>query len=163
MKELKSKEYHDYAKQIIKNAKTLANYLLSQGCRLVSGGTVNHLLLWDVKPLGINGAQLEKVLEYADVSLNKNTVVGDKSAVVPGGVRIGTPAVTSRGMKEQDLVEVGKILMRAAKICQKYKFMKMKDFERVVKNDEEVHQLKRDVINFATQFPVPGFPENYSI
>ncbi len=130
---------------------------MGKGCRLISGGTDNHLILWDVKPLGINGAQLEKVLEFADVSLNKNTVVGDKSAVTPGGVRIGTPAVTSRGMKEKDLKEVGKFLLRAAKICQKYKGMKMKEFERVVKEDEDVDQLKQDVISFATQFPVPGF------
>lgn len=161
MKEVKSPEYHEYANQVIKNSKALAEFLLDQGCRLISGGTDNHLVLWDVKPLGINGAQLEKVLEYADVSLNKNTVVGDKSAVIPGGVRIGTPAVTSRGMKENDIREIGKILMRAVKICQKYKSMKMKDFEQAIKGDNAVDQLKADVINFATQFPVPGFDNSF--
>ena len=161
MKEVKSPEYYKYACQVIKNCKVLAEYLMDNGCKLVSGGTDNHLILWDVKPLGINGAQLEKVLELADVSLNKNTVTGDKSAVIPGGVRIGTPAVTSRGMKEKDIKEVAKILLRGAKICQKYKTMKMKDFTRAVQGDYEVEQLRKDVISFATQFPVPGFDESF--
>lgn len=156
MKEVKSKEYHDYAKQVIRNSKALAEYLVEQGATLISGGTDNHLLLWDVKPMGINGAQLEKVCEYAEISLNKNTVIGDKSAVIPGGVRIGTPAVTSRGMKEEDIREVGKFLMRAARISQKYKEMKIKPFEEKIKNDPEVEVLKNDVIRFAMSFPVPG-------
>ena len=127
MKEVASPQYKAYAKQVIKNSKTLANYLIDNGCRLSSGGNDNHLVLWDVKPMGINGAQLEKTLELVNISLNKNTIAGDKSAVIPGGVRIGTPAVTSRGMKEKDIIEVGKFLMRGPEITKKYETRRRKN------------------------------------
>ena len=156
MKEVASPLYHKYAKQVIKNSKALAKYLLDNGCRLSSGGTDNHLVLWDVKPLGINGAQLEKTLELVDISCNKNTIAGDRSAVIPGGVRIGTPAVTSRGMKECDIIQIGKFLMRGVKITQKYGDKKKKEFERLIVQDEEIPLFKNDVIRFARQFPVPG-------
>ena len=160
MKEVASPQYKAYAKQVIKNSKTLANYLIDNGCRLSSGGNDNHLVLWDVKPMGINGAQLEKTLELVNISLNKNTIAGDKSAVIPGGVRIGTPAVTSRGMKEKDIIEVGKFLMRGPEITKKYGDKKKKEFDRLISRDEEIPLFKNDVINFARQFPVPGIDPN---
>ena len=110
--------------------------------------------------MGINGAQLEKTLELVNISLNKNTIAGDKSAVIPGGVRIGTPAVTSRGMKEKDIIEVGKFLMRGAEITKKYGDKKKKEFDRLISRDEEIPLFKNDVINFARQFPVPGIDPN---
>ena len=74
-----------------------ADAMTSRGYSLVSGGTENHLLLVDLKPKGIDGARVESVLEMANIALNKNTVPGDKSAFIPGGIRVGTPALTSRG------------------------------------------------------------------
>jgi len=73
-------------------------------------GTENHLLLLDVRPHGLTGSKLEKACDEVHITLNKNTIIGDKSAVTPGGVRIGTPAVTTRGYKENDMRQVGAFL-----------------------------------------------------
>lgn len=76
---------------------------MEKGHKLITNGTDNHLLLLDVRPHGLTGSKLEKACDAVHITLNKNTVIGDKSAVTPGGVRIGTPAVTSRGYNEQDM------------------------------------------------------------
>ena len=86
--------------------------LLSLGYTLVSGGTDNHLVLVDLKPSGVDGARAQSVLDLASVTVNKNSVPGDKSAIIPGGVRIGTPALTTRGFKEDDFVKVADFLDR---------------------------------------------------
>jgi glycine hydroxymethyltransferase len=85
------------------NAKALADELMKRGHTIVTGGTDNHLLLLDVRPHGLTGSKLEKACDEVHITLNKNTIIGDKSAVTPGGVRIGTPAVTTRGYMEQDM------------------------------------------------------------
>jgi glycine hydroxymethyltransferase len=85
------------------NAKALADELIKRGHTLVTNGTENHLLLLDVRPHGLTGSKLEKACDEVHITLNKNTIIGDKSAITPGGVRIGTPAVTTRGYKEQDM------------------------------------------------------------
>lgn len=157
MKEVTTPQYKQYAKQVIINSKCLAKYLMDRGCKLSSNGTDNHLILWDVKPLGINGAQLEKTLELVDISLNKNTIAGDKSARVPGGVRIGTPAVTSRGFKEDEMKVVGNFLMRAVDITKKYQDVKKeKEYNKIIARDDEIPRFKNDVIKFTRQYPVPG-------
>ena len=79
---------------------------------LVSGGTDNHLVLVDLKPSGVDGARVQSVLDLASITVNKNSVPGDKSAIIPGGVRIGTPALTTRGFKEDDFVKVADFLDR---------------------------------------------------
>jgi len=86
-----------------KNAKALAEDLMKRGHKLVTDGTDNHLLLLDVRPHGLTGSKLEKACDEVHITLNKNTIIGDKSAVTPGGVRIGTPAVTTRGYNEKDM------------------------------------------------------------
>ena len=85
---------------------------MSLGYSLVSGGTDNHLVLVDLKPSGVDGARAQSVLDLASVTVNKNSVPGDKSAIIPGGVRIGTPALTTRGFKEDDFVKVADFLDR---------------------------------------------------
>ncbi len=85
------------------NAKALAGELTKRGHTLVTGGTENHLVLLDVRPQGLTGSKLEKACDEVHITLNKNTIIGDKSAVTPGGVRIGTPAVTTRGYQEADM------------------------------------------------------------
>lgn len=85
---------------------------MSLGYTLVSGGTDNHLVLVDLKPSGIDGARVQSVLDLASITVNKNSVPGDKSAIIPGGVRIGTPALTTRGFKEDDFVRVADFLDR---------------------------------------------------
>jgi glycine hydroxymethyltransferase len=81
----------------------LADELMKRGHKLITGGTDNHLMLLDVRPHTLTGSKFEKACDEVHITLNKNTIIGDKSAVTPGGVRIGTPAVTTRGYKEADM------------------------------------------------------------
>ena len=107
-------EFKEYQEQIVKNAKTLADTLLSEGFNLVSGGTDNHLMLLDLRPFSITGKELEKRLDECYITVNKNAIPNDpEKPFVTSGVRIGTPAVTSRGLKEEDMVTLGKLI----KLC----------------------------------------------
>ena len=99
-------------KSLLHPAMTELCRLMSLGYTLVSGGTDNHLVLVDLKPSGVDGARAQSVLDLASVTVNKNSVPGDKSAIIPGGVRIGTPALTTRGFKEDDFVKVADFLDR---------------------------------------------------
>lgn len=104
-------EFKDYAKQIKANAKALAETLMAEGVDIVSGGTDNHLLLLNVKSLGLTGKVAEHALDAVGITTNKNTIPYDtESPFVTSGIRIGTPAVTSRGFKEEDMKEVGAII-----------------------------------------------------
>jgi len=129
-------EFKEYQAQIAKNAKVLAETLLSEGFDLVSGGTDNHLMLLDLRPFGITGKELERRLDECYITVNKNAIPNDpEKPFVTSGVRIGTPAVTSRGLKEEDMVTLGKLIKLCAtefeekadyiraevtKICEKY-------------------------------------------
>ncbi|MBQ3589172.1 MAG: serine hydroxymethyltransferase [Clostridia bacterium] len=131
-----SDEFKAYQAQIVKNAKTLAKTLLEEGFDLVSGGTDNHLMLLDLRPFGITGKELERRLDEVYITVNKNSIPNDpEKPFVTSGVRIGTPAVTSRGLKEEDMVTLGKLIKLCAtefetkadyiraevtKICDKY-------------------------------------------
>jgi glycine hydroxymethyltransferase len=110
-KEAQKPEFKDYAKQIKENTKALAEGLRSKGLRLISGGTDNHLVLVDLREEDITGKEAEKALEDVDIVLNKNMVPYDpESPKVTSGVRIGTPALTTRGMEEEELEEIGKMI-----------------------------------------------------
>ena len=100
--ELKTSRFKEYIIQVKNNAKFLANFFLDRGFNVLTGGTDNHLILIDLKNKDISGSKLELICDMVDISLNKNSVVGDKSAFNPGGVRIGTPALTTRGLKENE-------------------------------------------------------------
>lgn len=118
-------EFVEYQEQVAKNAKALAAQLLLEGFKLVSGGTDNHLMLVDLTPMGVTGKVAEKQLDEVGITCNKNAIPFDKeSPFVTSGLRLGTPATTSRGFKEEDMVEVGKLIG-----------MTIKDFEG---NKEEV-------------------------
>ncbi|MGE7092665.1 serine hydroxymethyltransferase [Lysinibacillus sp. NPDC048646] len=109
-------EFKDYAKQIKANAKALAEVLIAEGVEIVSGGTDNHLLLLNVKSLGLTGKVAEHALDAVGITTNKNTIPYDtESPFVTSGIRIGTPAVTSRGFKEEDMKEVGAIIATVLK------------------------------------------------
>ncbi len=109
-------EFKDYAKQIIANAKALAEVLIAEGVEIVSGGTDNHLLLLNVKSLGLTGKVAEHALDEVGITTNKNTIPYDtESPFVTSGIRVGTPAVTSRGFKEEDMKEVGAIIAAVLK------------------------------------------------
>ena len=131
-----TEEFKNYQAQIVKNAKVLADTLLAEGFDLVSGGTDNHLMLLDLRPFKITGKELEKRLDEVYITVNKNAIPNDpEKPFVTSGVRIGTPAVTSRGLKEEDMVVLGKLIKLCAtefeekadyirsevtKICEKY-------------------------------------------
>jgi glycine hydroxymethyltransferase len=104
--EAQSPDYKAYQRQVLANCQALAKALLARGYNLQSGGSDNHLLLVDLRPKGMDGARAESLLERAHITVNKNTVLGDTSALVPGGVRLGTPALTTRGLKEKDFESV---------------------------------------------------------
>lgn len=120
-----SGEFKDYQKMVLKNAKALAErlgnaaYTGGLGYNIVSGGTDNHLVLIDLKSKNIDGARVERVLELCGVASNKNTVPGDKSAMKPGGLRMGTPAMTTRGFQPADFTRVAEIVDRAVTISLK--------------------------------------------
>ncbi len=110
-KEALSPEFKEYQKQIVKNASTLANALIERGFDIVSGGTDNHLMLLDLRKLELTGKEMEKLLDSVHITCNKNTVPNDpKSPFVTSGLRLGTPAVTSRGLKEDDMVQIAEAI-----------------------------------------------------
>ncbi|KAF8067720.1 serine hydroxymethyltransferase-domain-containing protein [Lyophyllum atratum] len=156
-----------YAKQVIANARTLGAALVAHGYKLQTNGTDNHLVLWDLRPIGLTGSKVEKVCDLMGITINKNAVSGDLSAQVPGGIRLGTSALTSRDMREDDIKIVAEFLHRAVQLSlllQKEAGTKLlKDFIRVSTTQEEgkegyakVKELRNEVREFATKFPLPG-------
>ncbi|KAH9948024.1 serine hydroxymethyltransferase-domain-containing protein [Amylocystis lapponica] len=153
-----------YAKQVIANATTLGQELVAHGYKLQTQGTDNHLVLWDLRPLRLTGSKLEKLCDLVGITINKNAVSGDASAQVPGGIRLGTSALTSRNMLETDIKVVADFLHRAVQIAlvlQNEAGSKMlKDFLRVATAEGEgarlVRELRREVRTFARKWPVPG-------
>lgn len=113
-KEALSPEFKAYQQQIVKNAKTLADALVAEGFKLVSGGTDNHLMLLDLTEMGVTGKEAEHMLDEVGITVNKNAIPFDtKSPFITSGLRIGTPAATSRGFKEEDMVEIAKCIKLA--------------------------------------------------
>jgi glycine hydroxymethyltransferase len=159
-KEAMTPEFKLYAQQVKKNAAALGAKLVSMGYTLATGGTDNHLVLWDLKPQGITGSKFEKVCDAVCITLNKNCVPGDRSAVTPGGVRIGAPAMTTRKFIESDFEQIAVFLDRALKIAldiQAKSGPKLVDFIALLENNADIEALKLEVNKFATSFPMPGF------
>lgn len=137
-KQAMTPEFKEYQKQIIKNAKTLAEKLVELGYNLVSGGTDNHLMLVDLRNKGITGKQAEKALEEAGITVNKNMVPLDpQKPWIASGVRIGTPAVTTRGMKEKDMGVIAEMINRV-----------LSDTE----NEEIKEEVRKNVESFCKKF-----------
>ena len=110
-KEALQPEFKEYQKQVVKNAKALCEGLKKRGVKIVSGGTDNHLMLVDLTEKNVSGKELEKRLDDAHITCNKNTIPNDpRSPFVTSGVRLGTPAVTTRGMKEEDMDKIAEII-----------------------------------------------------
>src|SRR5258705_831383 len=139
-KEALSPEFKSYQAQVVKNAKALAAALTGEGWRLVSGGTDNHLMLIDVFAKGITGKGAEKALDRAGITVNKNTIPFDtNSPMVASGIRVGTPALTTRGMKEKEMEQVGRLIARALS---------------GVDDGSKLAEVKRDVQKLCGRFPL---------
>merc|ERR1711972_170386 len=157
--EVASPEFVEYSKNVVDNMATLGKELMAKGHKLASDGTDNHLILWDVRPHGLTGSKLEKVCEVCSISLNRNAVHGDASALSPGGVRIGAPAMTTRGCGEADFKKIAHFLDRCCQIAldvQKEKGKKLKDFEAGLEENSAVKALKGEVEAWASSFGYPG-------
>src|SRR3990172_7570748 len=140
LKEALAPGFKGYQQQIVANAKTLAATLIDEGLRLVSGGTDNHLMLVDVFARGITGKVAEAALEKAGITVNKNTIPFDtNSPMVASGIRIGTPALTTRGMKEPEMETIGRLIARAL---------------RAVENETELGAVRREVQRLCGRFPI---------
>merc|ERR1719201_1660795 len=157
--EVDTPEFKEYSKQVCENAKTLADTLMAKGHKLASDGTENHLVLWDLRPHGLTGGKVEKVCEAASISLNRNAVHGDASALSPGGVRIGSPAMTTRGCGAEEFKKIGEFLDRCCQIAlkvQKEKGKKLNDFVDGLNENPDVVALRKDVESFALGYGYPG-------
>jgi glycine hydroxymethyltransferase len=142
LKEAATPEFKTYAKQIRANARTLAAALATAGLRVVSGGTDNHLMLVDVRPTSLTGKQAEKLLDAVGITVNKNTIPYDPQK--PGtasGIRVGTPAITTRGMREAEMERIGALIARAL---------------REAKDETIAKQIADEVLDLTRRFPVPG-------
>jgi len=160
LKQVATPEFKVYSSQVRKNAAAMAKRLVELGHTLISGGTENHLMLLDLRPLGLTGSKAERVFELASITLNKNAVCGDTSALMPGGVRIGTPALTSRGFLEEDFVKIADLIDEGVKIClgvQAKTGKALKDFLPALEGNAEIAALKGKAEAIATSRPMPGF------
>lgn len=136
-KEALSPDFVAYQEQILKNAKALCNGLLERGVKIVSGGTDNHLMLVDLTGTNVSGKELEKRLDQAHITCNKNTIPNDpRSPFVTSGVRLGTPAVTSRGMKEQEMDQIAEMMAM------------------VIRDEKNVEQVKEMVQKLTEKYPL---------
>lgn len=139
-KEAMKPDYKDYQEQICKNAKALGEALVAQGFRLVSGGTDNHVMLVDLRPKSMTGKVAEKALDKAGITVNKNKIPFDpEKPFVTSGIRVGTPAVTSRGMKEEAMARVGELIGEA-----------LSDPE----NDEHLEAVRGKVKELTAKYPL---------
>ena len=142
LKEAATPEFKRYAGQIRVNARTLAASLAKAGLRIVSGGTDNHLMLVDVRPLKITGKEAEKALDAVGITVNKNTIPYDpQKPAIASGIRIGTPAITTRGMREAEMERIGALIARALK---------------AVGDDTVAKEVAAEVYDLTKRFPVPG-------
>lgn len=135
-------EFKSYAQQIIDNARTLADVLMSGGLRLVSGGTDNHLMMCDVTAIGLSGKVSEQALDKAGITVNKNMIPYDqRKPMDPSGIRIGTAALTTRGMKTDEMKRVGQWILAAL---------------RSADDASALERIRTEIATFARAFPVPG-------
>jgi len=163
LKQAQSPDFKAYQQTVLDNSQTLARCLQDKGYNLVSGGTDNHLILADLRSHDVNGAAAEKVLEMSNIAVNKNTVPGDLSALRPGGIRMGTPALTSRGFESADFEKVVDFVDRGVKIAQsvqaKAGSKTTKAFNKTLAEggDFGIEALKEEVADFARTYPTVGY------
>ncbi|MBK1832331.1 ribose 5-phosphate isomerase B [Verrucomicrobiaceae bacterium R5-34] len=139
--EILNTNFKAYSEQVVKNAQAMAARLSEHGYRIVSGGTDNHLMLVDLRPAGLDGSMAQHALDESGITVNKNSIPFDTAGPFkPSGIRIGTPAVTTRGMKEADVEQVADFIHEA-----------LQNHD----NDEKLHELREKVYTFNRDFPLP--------
>lgn len=139
-KEALAPEFKEYQKQVVKNAKAMADELVAGGLRIVSGGTDNHLMLVDLRSKGVTGKQAEEVLEKAGITCNKNAIPNDpEKPFITSGIRLGSPAITTRGMKEEEARQIARMIIKVLENA----------------NDEaKIEEVKAEVLDLAKKFPL---------
>ncbi|KAG7660643.1 SHM1 [[Candida] subhashii] len=164
LKQCKYPEYVQYQKDVISNARHFAAELENKGFKLVSGGTDTHLILVDLRSKKIDGARVEAVLERVNIAANKNTVPGDTSALFPSGLRVGTPAMTTRGFGPAEFTRVAEFIDQAVAISIELKAKEqgkvakelLASFKQLADESDKVKILGEEVSKWASTFPVPG-------
>ncbi|OKL60786.1 Serine hydroxymethyltransferase, cytosolic [Talaromyces atroroseus] len=163
LKQAATPEFREYQEQVIKNAKAAEIAFKEYGYKLVADGTDSHMVLIDLRPQGVDGARIEAVLEQINIACNKNAVPGDKSALSPGGIRVGAPAMTTRGLGEADFKRVVGYIDQAVKLAKSTQASlpkeanKLKDFKAKVASDSipEILSLRQEIAAWASTFPLP--------
>jgi glycine hydroxymethyltransferase len=167
LKEAKSQSFPNYILQVKLNAAALANQLKNYDYEIITGGTDNHIVLWDVRPTGLSAAVIEKLCELSDISVNKNSIIGDTSAMNPGGIRLGTLGMTTREMKETEMVGIASYLDRVVSIGKRFlgsgqvpvelrtllEFLKSSESEKM---KSEIENVRHSVNDFTSSFPFPS-------
>ncbi|PHH64459.1 hypothetical protein CDD81_4534 [Ophiocordyceps australis] len=163
LKQAQTDDFKAYQKLVVANAKALEKRLKERGEVLVADGTDSHMVLLDLRQHHLDGARVEAVLEQINIACNKNSIPGDKSALNPCGIRIGTPAMTSRGFGEKDFQRVADYICESIKICNEVQASlpspanKLKDFKAKVASGEveRLGQLRKEIAQWAGAFPLP--------
>ena len=164
-KELMTANYKKYAVQVIKNAKVLAKELGKYGFDIVSGGTDKHLVLVDLRNKGLSGWVVAWALEAANIIVNRNTVPNDTALpYYPSGLRMGTPILTTRGMKEKEMIKIVDWINQVVEIVKDEKLPKekkarnkfAKEFRVEVFKNREIKKIGKQVMALAEKYPVPG-------
>ncbi|XP_016962828.1 serine hydroxymethyltransferase [Drosophila biarmipes] len=163
-RQAKTPEFKAYQTQVLKNAKVLCDGLIARGYQVATGGTDVHLVLVDVRKAGLTGAKAEYILEEVGIACNKNTVPGDKSALNPSGIRLGTPALTTRGLADKDIEQVVAFIDAALKVgaqaAKSASSPKLADYHKELAENAaiqgQVAEIRKNVAQFSRQFPLPG-------
>jgi glycine hydroxymethyltransferase len=163
LKQAATPEFKAYQEQVIANAKALEKKFKELGHKLVSDGTDSHMVLLDLRQFSLDGARVEAVLEQINIACNKNSIPGDKSALTPCGIRIGTPAMTSRGFGVADFEKVAQYIDESIKICKEVQAAlpkdanKLKDFKLKVASGEvsRINELRTEIASWSQTFPLP--------
>ncbi|XP_028355736.1 serine hydroxymethyltransferase, cytosolic isoform X1 [Physeter macrocephalus] len=168
LKQAMTPEFRVYQRQVLANCRALAEALMGLGYKVVTGGSDNHLILVDLRSKGTDGGRAEKVLEACSIACNKNTCPGDKSALRPSGLRLGSPALTSRGLSEEDFQKVAHFIHRGIELTLQIQDTvgakaTLKEFTEKLAGAEDhqraVAALRAEVESFAALFPLPGLPD----
>lgn len=163
LKQATTPEFKQYQEQVVKNAKALEVEFKKLGYKLVADGTDSHMVLLDLRDRALDGARVEAVLEQVNIACNKNSIPGDKSALTPCGIRIGTPAMTSRGFGEEHFKKVAGYIDQCIIICKEVQAAlpkpdnKLKDFKAKVASGEieKINEMRKEIAAWAGTFPLP--------